>query len=329
MVLVVQSFGKEYEFRRAIFAILSYYAASPSFEWKTTYVFTDTPDYFQKYLTDLPVEYIELTPEKIRQMRGEIDFLHRMKIALIEESFVRSNSAIFYLDSDTFFVSDPGSVFKAVESGGVFMHLPEYEFATLAKMKMPAAKPFHAFLEFIRGKTFRLRSGSVIVHEHEYSWNAGVMGLPLKVHAMLTDVYALTEQFYPATENHASEQYAFSIVLQKSFALQRCDDVVYHYWYRVKKQIMDQTLGTLLSPAFADCPLSERLKLIAEAVKDMPALLETHVLTLRDNSIQSFHENKFSKGYEYAFRALVKDVSAFGFLRDVLYHTKRLILGRA
>jgi hypothetical protein len=86
--LVIQSFGRDNEYRRAILTILSFYAHSSLKREETkVLLFTDMPAYFSTFLEGLPVEYVLLTPEKIKSMRGEIDFLHRMKIAVIEEAF--------------------------------------------------------------------------------------------------------------------------------------------------------------------------------------------------------------------------------------------------
>src|SRR5688500_15091363 len=105
--LVIQSFGRENEYKRAILTVLSFYAnCSLPDEQTRLMLFTDRPEYFSSYLSGLPVDFILLTPEKIKEMRGNIDFLHRMKIAVIEEAFDKTGGNIIYADSDTFFVAD-------------------------------------------------------------------------------------------------------------------------------------------------------------------------------------------------------------------------------
>src|SRR5689334_14514320 len=106
--LVLQSFGRENEYKRAILTIWSYFACSTApLPASRVLLFTDNPGYFTAWFGGLPVSYVHLTPEKIKQMRGSIDFLHRMKIALIEESFQTLEGNILYADSDTFFTADP------------------------------------------------------------------------------------------------------------------------------------------------------------------------------------------------------------------------------
>ncbi|PIQ22095.1 MAG: hypothetical protein COW65_05210 [Cytophagales bacterium CG18_big_fil_WC_8_21_14_2_50_42_9] len=325
--LVIQSFGRENEYKRAILTILSYYAYIRLTVDKTrVLLFTDKPEYFAAYLKDLPVDYILLTPAKIKSMRGQIDFLHRMKIALIEEAFSLINGNMLYTDSDTFFIADPNPVIQQVSPEKSFMHVWEHQFESLRNMPLPAGKTFRAFVELIESQNFQLADGREIKITPRYaSWNAGVMMFHPTHARFIPDIYTLTDQFYPATQNHASEQYAFSIMLQENTDLEPCDSVIYHYWYRIKKQIVDLFLDTRLNITWAQLPLSDKLNQVKTWTMMLPAYFDEHVLTLRDLAIQSFNTNDFSTGYHQAFKALVKNPFSLGFMKDILYHTKRKI----
>ena len=172
--LVIQSFGRENEYKRAILTILSFYAhSSLPTEQTRVLLFTDQPEYFAEFLRDLPVEFILLTPEKIKSMRGEIDFLHRMKIAVIEEAFALSKGPLFYADSDCFFIADPKPVLQQVSEQRAFMHLTEYAFV---KEIDDPTETYENFYGLINRQQFRLTDGSLLkVTEQHSSWNAGVM----------------------------------------------------------------------------------------------------------------------------------------------------------
>ena len=331
-LLVTQSFGKESEFRRVILAILSAFVY-----WKgdknelQVVLFTDKPCFFSNWLKGLNVHYVTLTPEKIKVMRGEIDFLHRMKIALIEESFALfPNSDMFYFDSDTFFIDNPLKGFQKVSENQSSMHLHEYQFETIKDMPLPAGETFQAFYKLIVSKDFSLTNGEYLnVLPADSSWNAGVMCLHQTHARFLNDVYILTDQFYPNTKNHASEQYAFSILLQKNTNLIPCEELVYHYWYRIKKQIIDLILEKEDFLNIENLELVQKLIIIKEYTISLPMIFENHYLTLNDNAFQSFHENVFIKGYFWYFRSLMKSpLEAISKLKDVLYHSKRMILDR-
>jgi hypothetical protein len=322
-VLVTQSFGGETEYRRAIFTIWSAWA---NYRLDLpVLLFTDRPNFFQAYFGKQPVNYVLLTPQKIDQMRGEINFLHRMKIALIDEAFQLTRSDLMYVDSDTFFVDDPFDFIMKTQQGVVHMHLPEYSFAEIRDMPLPAAALAHAFLDLLETQTFTLANGNAIKIDPQLSsWNAGVMFLPVSVSSQLANVYALTDQFYPKTKNHASEQFAFSIILQMKAQLHRCDKAVYHYWYRVKKIIMDAWLNENINATWAALPVDKKIISVKKGTSVLPHYLESHHLSLRDDAIQAFHEKKFLKGYKKAFEALIKGPFQKKFFMDVLYHTKRL-----
>ncbi len=322
MVLVTQSFGNENEYRRAIFAVWSCWA-----HYKIempVILFTDRDAFFKPFFEGQKVHFVNLTAEKINEMRGKIDFLHRMKIAIIQEAFELTQSDLIYIDSDTFFISNPSIQFNQTQGGVCFMHLPEYAFAEMRSMPLPAAKVAHAFLNLIENNQFTLANGqSVQLDINLYSWNAGVMFLPGFVKTYLPDVFGLTDQFFPQTNHHASEQFAFSFVLQMNSKVTACDTVIYHYWYRVKKVVMDNWLNKFITTGWAVTSQEEKIKFIKKWNSILPHYLENHVLSLRDGAIQAFHENKFKEGYKLAFKALLKQPFEKKFILDLLYHTKR------
>jgi hypothetical protein len=322
MALVLQSFGKENEYRRAILTIVSYYAWSKPEEAQHTILFTDNPTYFKKWLEGFTIHYVLLTPDKIKFMRGDIDFLHRMKIALIEEAFDFTKENMLYADSDTFFISDPQPLMQTLSATMAYMHIQEYKFETLLKM----TNEYRAFGEMLLHRKFKKSTGSeLIVSIDQFSWNAGVMMLHTSHVKVLPDVYALTDQFYTIVNHHASEQFAFSVVLQNAVKLQPCNAAIYHYWYRVKKQIIDNFLEKELIESWRVSPREQKEDHIKRMTVRLPSFLENHVLTLRDDAIQLFHDGRYREGCGFAFRALMKNPFNLQFDNDLLYHAKKFL----
>jgi hypothetical protein len=327
--LVTQSFGNAREYNRATFAILSLFAVIPKKSEFRVLLFTDNPEYFQQRLAGLSVRYILLTTEKIRQLRGDIDFLHRMKIGIIEEAFEIANDSLLYADSDTFFLEDPTHLFNSLTSNIAFFHLKEHSFKWLEQLPLPSGKTFHAFLHLIRAQQFKLADGRrLTVHDSQYSWNAGVMILHHTAKKFLGDVYDLTDAFFPLTRNHASEQYAFSIILQNHVELRSCETVVHHYWHHIKKQIVDDFLLKNMTDTWLAGPIEGRLRDVQMWSNHLVRLFPRHVLMLRYNAVQEFWENRFRSGYWFMFRALLRNPFDSKFMRDVLYHTRRGLLSR-
>lgn len=323
MILVSQSFGRVSEYRRVALAILSYYAYSSEKNTKAV-LFTDNPDWFTPYFEEIPVHFVLLTAEKMSTMRGEIDFLHRMKIALIEEAFQLYNTDILYFDSDTFFIADPTILMAQLSPKKSFMHLWEYQFETIRNMPLPAGETFQAFVRLIERKSFVTTNGALKIDAQMSSWNAGVMMLHQSHAAFIPDIYSLTEQFYPETQNHASEQYAFSILLQTKTELAACDHVIYHYWYGIKKNIIDGLLEEELSKMLVLTTMPERNEFIKELTKRLPPIFDNHLLSLKDNAIQSLNAKNFGIGYKWALKAIFAGAIADKtFIKDLLYHLKR------
>lgn len=325
--LITQSFAKEIEYRRAVFMIWSFWARCSTFS--QVILFTDNPEYFRSFFGDQPVKYVVLTPDRIMTMRGKIDFLHRMKIALIEEAFQMMPGNLIYADSDTFFIGDPSPMVISVNEQTSYMHLQEYRFDSLYEIPAPAGTVFHKFVDLIKKRVFLGPSGDEIdVSPRHFSWNAGIMIFHTSHKSLLPDVYALTDEFYPATLNHACEQYAFSIVLQNRTKVLPCNSIAYHYWYKVKKQIMDAFLVGRIDDKWAKLGIDNKVQMILVWTRMLPRYFDTHVLSLRDNAIQAFHEGKVAAGYAFALKALAKQPLDGRFLMDVLYHTRRIISGK-
>jgi hypothetical protein len=327
--LVTQSFGNETEYHRALFTIYSFYA-NYSTQDVDTILFTDNEEWFSRRLPHLPVRYVHLSPEKIRKMRGQIDFLHRMKIALIEESFLLyPGYNLLYVDSDTFFIANPKTLMDEIVNGNVFMHLKEFEFEEVRHETGAVGDTFSDYLRLMESTPFRTSRGAEVFTARHASWNAGVLGLPAFSLQDIPDVYAITDQSYPATGNHASEQFAFSLILQTRYGLRSCDEYVYHYWYRTKKRIMDDFIPRICNDAFYQLPLDKKLNTVHTWTNKLPIYLDGHVYTLMDNAIQAFNKNEFGKGYRWTVTALLKGaVKELQFLKDVAYHTKRMLKNR-
>jgi hypothetical protein len=325
VTLVTQSFGKESEYKRAIFMIWSFWAHTRQFS--DVILFTDAPEYFSPYFRDKPVHFELLTAEKIVQMRGEIDFLHRMKIALIERAFHLIKGNMLYVDSDTFFTNDIRPLYHEVSPDKAYMHLLEYDFESMRNVPLPAGASFRKFLALIESQVFHLSNDkSLHVNTKQNSWNAGAMLLHYNHARLLNDVYALTDQIYPVTQNHASEQYAFSIILENNTLLQPLDTYIFHYWHRVKKGVMDLFLRKRISMDWAQKSDQQKTEAIMKMTKQLPGHFNSHYLSDVDAAIQAFNERRYKIAYRYSLKALSKKPWNVTFIKDILYHTKKAVL---
>ena len=330
VTIVAMSFGGQHEYIRSVFSLWSLYAHL-SMQWKKTptLLFTDKPQFFEKYLAGLPVTCVMLSPVRIKEMRGEIDFVHRMKICAIEQAFHSTGGNLFYIDGDTFFTADCARLFTEVSQTVSFMHTPEYTFHQLRDLPLPAGLPFHSVVEYIERNELIMANGSTCRFSSSlWSWNAGAIVLHRSHETCLQDVFKITDQLYGATRNHASEQYAFSLVLQTRTQLRRCDQYIFHYWPRIKKRIADIFLSRHLNEAWLNASQDSKIAAIARWTSILPHHFDNHQLTWRDNAIQAFNEGRSREGNLWAIKSLMKNPFCVEFLKDFIYHNKRSLFHR-
>ncbi|OON67584.1 hypothetical protein [Hymenobacter sp. CRA2] len=322
--LVLLSYGREAEYRRALFAALSFWARYRGPQQAVrTLVFTDCPAFFEPYLAGLPVDYVPLEVEQRRAMQGPHHYVHRVKVAVLDEvQQVYPGRSLLYCDSDTFFQSDPGPLLRWLAAGTAFMHQPEYTFEEAPGIyaSFDQAEYPRRFLELIAGCTFRVAGRARQLLRTQQAWNSGVLGLPATAAPLLPDVYALTDAFYAATGWFTAEQLAFSVALPLQFPLLRSDQYVFHYWGPRQKELMDARLAHLLTATFAHLPLPARLAAVRPLTARWRRQLELD--RMREGALYAFGKGQLLTGARYAAKALLQAPLDLSFPRQVL-HTLR------
>ena len=129
-ILTTMAFGRTSEYKRAILAILSAYALlSVAKECLLVVFYTDNPLYFSNWFHGLNVQIHELNESKIKALCGKLDFIHNIKIGIIDETLAKfPNNSILYIDADTFFIADPIIAFKRINFQTSCMYAHEYQF---------------------------------------------------------------------------------------------------------------------------------------------------------------------------------------------------------
>jgi len=325
--LVILSYGRENEYRRAILAVLSYYAWLS--EWdglERVIVFTDNADFLRPYLAGLEVEYRILTPAKILSSREPTGYSHRLKAVVVDEAFqAYPGDNLLFIDSDTFIVADPRPLLTQISPTVNFMHVLEYPLQERSN-----GYESSQFLKLIEKETFVTSKGEERYQSSQFSWNSGVLGLSAAIADYMPDVFLLMDRFYTRSNWSISEQLAFALILQTRSQLLPSDSVVHHYWESSKKLAVDALLTTLLTPNFAELALSDKLHIVGPLTKRLPAeitsFLDTHPeINLREQAIFSLYMRDVKKGYLLAGKYLLNKPTDTKFIKDVLYYTRRLL----
>lgn len=227
-MFVYQAYGHQAIFDECRYSLLSLcHWAKLSNKRYGVWIYTDHPELFEEFqrLTEIELSTILLTQETIRNWKGEVDFVHRLKIELLIDLFSKTTGPVIYLDTDTFFIAPPEDLFLSIGQKQHLMHTREGQ---IQKRSNPVLRKLDKFIK---------REPSLAELIPLYSkqgidmWNAGVLGLQSPVDLdLLLKVRQLTDQIYPLYPKHVIEQFAFSYVLQSAGPIEAAEGVVHHYW---------------------------------------------------------------------------------------------------
>jgi hypothetical protein len=219
--LIYQAYGSPDILNEALLSILSYLRQPAA---ATVLVYTDNPAHFQAVLEDATeVTYVFIEPAQWRAWRGEIDFVHRVKIKVLQHAAAHYAGQLLYVDTDTIFTQSPALIFTALGRGERFMHVGEGRLGD----GNPLNRKINRALQQASGGP-ALVGGAIGPATHMY--NAGVLGLRSLDAPLLAEVLALTEQLYRLYPKHVMEQLAFSVVWARSGPVREAAPWVYHYW---------------------------------------------------------------------------------------------------
>lgn len=308
--IVLLCYGKEIEYKRAIVSILSLLAWNKASSSDFRIIcFTDNPAYVNKYLGQVKVEYMYLSPSRMQYMLGGTTYIHRRKICILQDVYLRyPEDDIVFLDSDTFFISDSSTFLSSLKSGYALMHEREYKIEEAPEIyrrymskKMENAEQYPlAFIRQIESSTFRVGDEQLSFNAGQFVWNSGVLGLKNEVLPFLSSVLALSDEFYKESGWFISEQLAFGLLLQEKAKIRESSVFINHY--HQSKHHVDPRIRTLLSEEFRKMGLGEKLATVRRFT------LNVNKLVILDSSssisIGAFKRQNIIKGIKFAVKAI-------------------------
>ena len=313
--LVLLSYGNEVEYRRALGAVMSFWAwYSGDKEEIRTVIYTDTPDYFKPLLQNLPAEYIPLTAPILDAMLNGSDYIHRRKIAVIDETYKRYPSEdILFIDSDTFFIADPKNWLQTFKEGKSFMHVAEFSFEKSVQHFTSFQQEIFpkSFINLIESKKFSIDNKEEQLHRNQIIWNSGVLGLSNTMAKYMEDVFALNDEFYQKTSWRISEQLAFSLVLQLKSEVRPSNQYIYHYWRPRQKIVMDNILNITFNEKITKQDPIFVLNKIRFSIKKWREYIELNDIKYEINN--SFSNKYYLRGCKYIAHATFRNLLYFRF----------------
>ena len=216
--VVFQAYGLEDILNEALVAIASIYKVTNVENRPQIVVFTDSESYLSSFLP-AEIKYIDTPKFKWEEWKGSACFVHRAKIEMLRNFCEDHIGNVLYCDTDTYFLSNPSSLFYQISEGNVLMHLDE------GMLKDSENLVFRKVGKFLANYQYKGHFISTQTH----MWNAGVLGFKTANKEMLDEVLELSDDLYSAYPKHVMEQFAFSICFGKKTRL-ACDETIFHYW---------------------------------------------------------------------------------------------------
>ncbi len=224
--LVFQAYGHDAVLRECVFALLTFLYHHPrGISGLEIWIYTDKPDFFRLYEAALPLRYRQKDAEDIKRWRGNIDFVHRVKIEVLRD-FVKDHAgSVLYMDTDVSFLRDATRIFEGIEAGRRYMHVLE---SRLRDNANPVIRKFNAFLA--KAGTLQWGSRQQRIPQDTAMWNAGVLGFSCNDAPLLDDVLHFTDDVHVQFKKHVVEQFAFSLIFQEAGPVYATCREILHYW---------------------------------------------------------------------------------------------------
>lgn len=274
--LLFQAYGHHDNINEAMFALLSWLknAGGPQPGTRVV-IYTDDEDTFIDTLgPETWMTFEHLSEPQVKFWRGPSDFVHRVKIKVIQHFCTRYEGNFLYLDSDIWLTQPLQPLFARIAAGEAVMHTREGTLQNANNLSRKIGK-------FLEGKTFELDGQPLEIDRSTPMWNAGAIGLRTdQAGPLLEQVLTLTDKVYPLYPKHTIEQLAFSFILNRAKTIVPAEDAVFHYWHlkelrpvlrRFFERYRGQSLDVLLEKSSAIDPVS--LAAPKEAFLKQPGLV--------------------------------------------------------
>jgi len=224
-LIVFQCYGNEAIFHECTFALLTLAQLYKPEQLKNVeiWIYTDNPDWFLSFRDcSLPIGIKKINEEVIKQWKGEIDFVHRVKIEVLRDLTLTKAGNILYLDTDVVFLRPVDTMLAAIEKGNIYMHVME-------GIVSDEGNPIMKKLCFYLREQKRIQLTGKPLYEAAM-WNAGVLGFNTQYHALLDDILFFTDMVHPEFPKHVVEQFAFSLYFQRTTTIHAAAPYILHYW---------------------------------------------------------------------------------------------------
>jgi hypothetical protein len=223
--IVYQCYGDISIFHECALSLLSFskWYSTEELQAFEFWIYTDKPEWFQAMKgCPLPLNYRKMDAATIQQWRGATQFVHRVKIELLLD-FVQGRSGnVVYIDTDTVLLQRLDKVLHDISVGELFMHVLE------GKISDELNPILLKLSRYLKGQQLIEQADGSL--QHTMMWNAGMLGFQTQHSHLLQEVLRVTDTIHPHFSKHVVEQFAFSLVFQRTSNIHAAAPYFIHYW---------------------------------------------------------------------------------------------------
>ncbi len=203
----------------SILSLLKYNQSTPL----TIVIYTDQKKHFN-FLNQAQIEFIEINSVTVHEYKGKHNFVHRVKIKVLEDFCTRYSGKFIYVDTDIYFFKNISPLFDKIAEGHFLMCNNE---GSITNKKN---RVFVKFKRFIDQNETYLKQNHIPISPAIEMWNAGVLGMQTSDAAIIAKALSTNDLIYDAFSSHIVEQMSFTYQLQCSGKIDGSTDYLFHYW---------------------------------------------------------------------------------------------------
>jgi len=218
--IVYQAYGNKNILYELVYSIISIKNIYNNTDY-TFHIYTDDEVWLQPYLKEVNVVFHHLNKEQIRIWKGENDFVHRVKIKMLQHCCGHiTEGKILYLDTDIICEKKIDDCWQQIDTDSFLMHEDEGPISSTTQVLFKKVYPH--IVRQVQNNTMQTAQFDI--------WNAGLIGFDIAAKPLLEKVLALTDVLYEAYPKHIMEQLSFSYYLQQYGTIHAAKEYFFHYW---------------------------------------------------------------------------------------------------
>ena len=225
-------FGNQRFFNEALFSIASAWRFIKKSNYKIKIViYTDNESFFK----NLPVQTIHLDNNIWNDWTGKDNYTYRSKIICIKDCIERFNVQTIFIDTDTIFINNPDNIYEKIVEGYNFMHFNE-------------GLPNKKLMSFINDNKIKNWIDQELTIKPTYNiWNSGVVAINKNNSKFIYKIIEFNDLYFNVSKYFATEQFAFSVILDDNNTLLPANDIIFHYWHAVLKKDFQKKFNLMIS----------------------------------------------------------------------------------